>query len=86
MHKKGEADKEKDKTLERCFGVKKLVSDCDWSYLQTLKSTREPHVGIPRLVDLLEVLVQPGAENMWAFLDIKVFLQPSLHIILCTSS
>ncbi|RJE20458.1 glycerophosphoryl diester phosphodiesterase, partial [Aspergillus sclerotialis] len=60
-----------DKTLERCFGVKKLVSDCDWSYLQTLKSTQDPQVGIPRLVDLLEVLVQPGAEDVWALLDIK---------------
>ena len=74
---KGNTDNTKDKTLERCFGVKKLVSDCDWNYLQTLKSTQDPNVGIPRLVDLLELLVQPGAEGVWAFLDIKVFLLPS---------
>lgn len=32
----------------------------------------EPHEGIPRLADLLEYLAQPGLEDKWAFLDIKV--------------
>ncbi|KAK8049411.1 PLC-like phosphodiesterase, partial [Apiospora phragmitis] len=60
-----------DGTLKRCFGEDRKVADCDWSYLSTLRTTRKPHEPMPRLVDLLEYLVQPGQENIWILLDIK---------------
>ncbi|KAK8089230.1 hypothetical protein PG997_004191 [Apiospora hydei] len=60
-----------DGTLKRCFGEDRKVSDCDWSYLSTLRTTRKPHEPMPRLVDLLEYLAQPGQENIWVLLDIK---------------
>jgi len=46
--------------------------DCDWSYLSTLRTLRAPHESMPRLVDLLEYLAQPGLEDIWVLLDIKV--------------
>lgn len=61
-----------DQSLERCFGVKKNVEDCDWEYLKTVKMTQEPHEPVPRFSELLEYLAQPGSEHVWAFLDVKV--------------
>ncbi|KAJ9156681.1 PLC-like phosphodiesterase [Pleurostoma richardsiae] len=60
-----------DATLKRCFGEKTLIKDCDWSYLSTLRTLRAPHESMPRLVDLLEYLAQPGLEDIWVLLDIK---------------
>lgn len=62
----------KDPSLERCYGVKKNVGDCDWEYLQTLRTLQAPHEPIPRFVDVLEYLRQPGREHIWILLDIKV--------------
>lgn len=70
--------KKQDRTLERCFGVKKAVSECDWAYLQTLETVQEPRCRIPRLADLLEYLARPGLEHVWVLLDIKVRLQSLL--------
>lgn len=56
----------------RCYGIKKKVIDCDWEYLQTLRTLQAPHEPMPRLVDVLEYLSQPGRENLWILLDIKV--------------
>jgi len=61
-----------DSTLKRCFGVDKKIIDCDWSYLSTLKTLKEPHDSMPRLVDLLSYLDSPGVEHVWLLLDIKV--------------
>jgi phosphatidylglycerol phospholipase C len=61
-----------DATLKRCFGEEKKVADCDWSYLSTLRTIREPRQPMPRLTDLLEYLAQPSQEHMWVLLDIKV--------------
>lgn len=61
-----------DPSLERCFGIKKKVTDCDWEYLSTLTTIDEPKDRMPRLVDLLEFLDQKGLEDIWVLLDIKV--------------
>ncbi|KAK0643052.1 PLC-like phosphodiesterase [Cercophora newfieldiana] len=61
-----------DATLKRCFGLDQKIADCDWSYLSTLKTVREPQQNMPRLSDLLEYLAQPGLESIWVLLDIKV--------------
>lgn len=61
-----------DPTLNRCFGVEKKIIDCDWEYIKTLRSTREPAQPMPRLKDLLEYLASPGLEEIWLLLDIKL--------------
>ena len=58
--------------MKRCFGREQKIIDCDWSYLKTLRTTQEPHEPMPRLKDLLEFLAQPGLEDIWLLLDIKV--------------
>lgn len=61
-----------DPTLKRCYGREEKIVDCDWSFLSTLKTTKEPAQSMPRLRDLLEYLSQPGLEEIWVLLDIKV--------------
>lgn len=58
--------------LKRCFGVDKKVSECDWSYLQTLRTVRAPHEPIPSLEELLAFLAEYEQQDMWLILDIKV--------------
>ncbi|KAJ6124542.1 hypothetical protein N7471_011859 [Penicillium samsonianum] len=65
-----------DPSLMRCFGIKKKVADCDWEYLKTLRTLQAPHEPMPRLVDVLEYLRQPGRENFWILLDIKLTNEP----------
>lgn len=48
------------------------MADCDWGYLSTLRTTREPRQPMPRLIDLLEYMARPGVEHVWVLLDIKV--------------
>jgi glycerophosphoryl diester phosphodiesterase len=61
-----------DETLQRCYGNKAKVRDLDWSEISQLRTLREPQQPMPRLVDLLEYLGQPGLEDTWLMLDIKV--------------
>lgn len=61
-----------DNTLKRCFALPNKIIDCDWKYLSTLQTIAEPKQGMPRLIDLLEYLAEPGMEEKWLFLDIKV--------------
>lgn len=61
-----------DATLKRCYGREEKIIDCDWSYVSTLKTIAEPHQSMPRLKDLLEYVAQPGLEEIWVLLDIKV--------------
>jgi hypothetical protein len=68
----------KDATLKRCFGVDKKIADCDWTYLSTVRTLKEPHQPMPRLSDLLEYVAEPGLEDIWVLLDIKVG-DPLLH-------
>jgi len=58
--------------LRRCFGIDEKLADCDWDYLSRLRTVRKPSLPMPRLVDLLEYLAQPGMEDTWVLLDIKV--------------
>ncbi|KAI1407902.1 PLC-like phosphodiesterase [Hypoxylon sp. FL1857] len=60
-----------DATLKRCFGRPLKIADCDWNYLSTLRTLREPRQPMPRLVDLLEYLAQPEQAHVWLLLDIK---------------
>ncbi|KAI1761644.1 PLC-like phosphodiesterase [Hypoxylon sp. FL1150] len=47
---------------------RKTASSC---CRMTLRTLREPKGPIPRLVDLLAYLNEPGREHLWLFLDIK---------------
>ncbi|KAK8232317.1 PLC-like phosphodiesterase [Phyllosticta capitalensis] len=60
-----------DPSLQRCFGKKEKIIDCEWSYLETLRTVAEPHEPLPRLRDLLEYLTTQGTEDVWVLLDIK---------------
>lgn len=61
-----------DKDLKRCFGRPEKLIDCDYEFLGKLKTLKEPHESMPRLIDLLEYLAQPGLEDIWVMLDIKL--------------
>lgn len=50
----------------------KKIKDCDWEYLQGLKTVKEPRQGMPRLRDLLVWLNDAEREDIWVLLDIKV--------------
>ncbi|KAH7407512.1 putative glycerophosphoryl diester phosphodiesterase [Cadophora sp. MPI-SDFR-AT-0126] len=72
-----------DATLKRCFGLDEKIANCDWSYLESLRTLRKPQQPMPRLVDLLEYLTKPGLEDIWILLDIKLDDDPDdlLHRI-----
>ncbi|KAF4234877.1 hypothetical protein CNMCM6805_008350 [Aspergillus fumigatiaffinis] len=61
-----------DRSLERIYGVKRFVDECTWEELQSFKTAQAPHVRMPRLVDFLALLCEPGWEGMWVVLDIKL--------------
>jgi hypothetical protein len=65
--------KTQDGTTKRCFGVNKKIMESNWEELSVLRTLREPHDRMPRLSDLLEYLASPGLEDVWVFLDIKVW-------------
>lgn len=69
-------DQSQDADLKRCFGRAEKIIDCDWEFLSKLKTLKEPHDSMPRLVDLLRYLTTPGVEDIWVLLDIKVSLFP----------
>lgn len=58
--------------MKRCFGREEKIIDCDYEFLSKLRTLKEPHEPMPRLADLLEYLAQPGLEDIWVLLDIKV--------------
>ncbi|KAH0424494.1 glycerophosphoryl diester phosphodiesterase [Colletotrichum camelliae] len=62
-----------DGTLKRCFGVDKKINECEWEYVSSLETIREPRQRMPRLSDLLEFLAEGGKEreSVWVLLDIK---------------
>ncbi|KAJ9392875.1 hypothetical protein DTO063F5_12 [Paecilomyces variotii] len=70
-----------DVTLKRCFGKDEQLTDCNWDYIKTLRTLKEPHEQMPRLKDLLEYLATPGLEDIWVLLDVKLLL-PSLTEVL----
>ncbi|KAI1435232.1 PLC-like phosphodiesterase [Xylaria sp. CBS 124048] len=60
-----------DGNLKREFGSASKVSDLTWSEISELRTVKEPHERMPRLIDLMEYVDQPGRENVWLMLDIK---------------
>ncbi|OWO97715.1 hypothetical protein B2J93_2475 [Marssonina coronariae] len=72
MSKDGVVVLSHDASLKRCFGLDKKIANCNWSYLESLRTVQEPHQLMPRLVDLLEYLNTPGLEDIWVLLDIKL--------------
>jgi len=66
------ADGAQDQDLRRCFGREEKIIDCDYEFLGKLRTLKAPHESLPRLADLLEYLAQPGLEEIWVMLDIKV--------------
>lgn len=61
-----------DADLKRCFGRVEKIADCTWDEIKDLKTIQEPHEPMPRLSELLEYLAQPGLEEIWLLLDIKL--------------
>ncbi|KAF2452938.1 Tubulin/FtsZ, GTPase domain-containing protein [Lineolata rhizophorae] len=65
-----------DATLKRCFGQPGKIVDYDWEYLGTLRTAKEPHLPMPRLLDLLKYLARPENKHLWVLLDIKIDNDP----------
>ncbi|MCJ1320875.1 hypothetical protein MMC15_006216 [Xylographa vitiligo] len=65
-----------DGTLMRCFGRDEKIVDCNWEYLSSLQTLKEPRESMPRLIDILEYLASPGLEHIWLLLDLKVDNDP----------
>ncbi|GIZ40268.1 hypothetical protein CKM354_000361500 [Cercospora kikuchii] len=61
-----------DATLKRCFGQKDKVIERTWDEIKDLRTLAAPHEHMPRLKDLLDYLSQPGLEDIWVLLDIKL--------------
>lgn len=75
-----------DPSLKRCFGVDRKIKDCTWEEIKRMRTVgggqgdkmkakagiKTEGEGMPRLIDLLEYLAQPGLEEVWLFLDIKL--------------
>ena len=61
-----------DGDLKRCFGRTEKIIDCDWDFISELRTIKAPHEPMPRLKELLEYLAQPGLEEKWMLLDIKL--------------
>ncbi|EMC99201.1 hypothetical protein BAUCODRAFT_31534 [Baudoinia panamericana UAMH 10762] len=61
-----------DGSLKRCFDRDEKIIDKTWDEIKDLRTTAEPHETMPRLKDLLEYLAQPGLEELWVLLDIKL--------------
>jgi len=61
-----------DATLKRCYGKSEKILNCNWDEIKTLRTIAEPHEPMPRLSDVLELFAQPGMEDVWLLLDIKL--------------
>ncbi|KAF2102675.1 tubulin-domain-containing protein [Rhizodiscina lignyota] len=61
-----------DGSMKRCFGRDEKLIDLNWDQIKDLETVAEPKQHMPRLVDLLEYLAQPGKEHLWVLLDIKL--------------
>jgi len=61
-----------DANLKRCFGVDKMIKDCEWEDLRALRTVRKPSEGMPRLKDLLVWLNESARDDIWIVLDIKI--------------
>ncbi|KAI1332631.1 PLC-like phosphodiesterase [Xylariaceae sp. FL0255] len=75
-----------DASLVRTFGKKAKIRDLDWEELSQLRTVREPHLTMPRLIDLLEYLAEPDLEHIWLMLDIKPKPGPDAEVMMRTIS
>ncbi|KAF9190253.1 hypothetical protein BGZ51_008784 [Haplosporangium sp. Z 767] len=70
-----------DPSLDRTTNGTGLVKNQPWhGYIDGLTSKKEPHVGIPRCIDVLAFLAQDGNEKVWWNIDIKMDNSPSILI------
>ncbi|KAF9932044.1 hypothetical protein BGZ67_004909 [Mortierella alpina] len=68
-----------DPSLDRTTNGTGLVKDRPWhGYIDGLVSKKEPHVGVPRCIDVLAFLAQEGNEKVWWNIDIKMDNSPAL--------
>ncbi|KAF9094320.1 hypothetical protein BGX27_001473 [Mortierella sp. AM989] len=68
-----------DPSLDRTTNGTGMVNSRPWhGYIDGLKSKKEPHVGVPRCVDVLAFLAQEGNEKVWWNIDIKMNNSPAL--------
>ncbi|KAI1296377.1 hypothetical protein EDD11_007363 [Mortierella claussenii] len=68
-----------DPSLDRTTNGTGLVKDRPWhGYIDGLKSKKEPHVGVPRCIDVLAFLAEEGNEKVWWNIDIKMNNSPTL--------
>ncbi|OAX81221.1 hypothetical protein ACJ72_04437 [Emergomyces africanus] len=72
LSRDGEIVLSHDSTLQRCFGINKRIVDCDWQYLSSLRTKREPFEPLVRLDELLRFLSTPERKHIWLLLDIKL--------------
>ncbi|RMY70519.1 hypothetical protein D0863_05732 [Hortaea werneckii] len=61
-----------DPTLKRVFGRQERIIDLTWKEIEDVRTTDPPHERMPKLSDLLEWLAEPGNEEIWCLLDIKL--------------
>ena len=61
-----------DADLNRCFGIKKKIIDCDWEYLSKLRTSKFSQEPMPQLRELLEYVAEPDLQHLWILLDIKL--------------
>ena len=61
-----------DADMKRCFGVEKKIKDMSWEEVKECKTLKEPKQSMPQLRELLEYMAQPGLEETWLLLDIKL--------------
>ncbi|RDW83540.1 uncharacterized protein DSM5745_03866 [Aspergillus mulundensis] len=69
-----------DKSLKRCFGVRRKVASLDWIDLQNLRTVGAAQEPMPRLTDLLHFLNQPENRFVWVLLDLKMCNDPNLMV------
>jgi phosphatidylglycerol phospholipase C len=75
-----------DATLKRCFGRPEKILTRTWEEIKDLRTIQEPHEPMPRLTDLLAYLAEPGLENIWLLLDIKLDNDPATVMRLIAST
>ncbi|KAG0341683.1 hypothetical protein BG004_005948 [Podila humilis] len=68
-----------DPSLDRTTNGTGLIKDRPWKgYIDGLRSKKEPHVPVPRCLDVLAFLAQEGNEKVWWNIDIKMNNSPDL--------
>ena len=55
--------------MKRCFGIDKKIIDCEYSYIKTLRTVKQPHLPLPTLKEVVEFVRD---RDVWLLLDIKV--------------